>query len=215
MFRLQGVKNDMINDIIDAALIAACTAAVETCHAPPDSRFATIAEHLTIEQIEEDIARGKTRREGYQTPELEAEIEANLASQKAPRRRTQTLPRHSARPCRSRQSVWRVHSDQPLGETDAVHRGDKTGLFRREWARAPLLRPAGQGGAIPWPGVSPPDTLQSRAAMPSPLDGNPHTPRPIRCAISSTQNRLPVLQTIAGRRMSAQPPLTRLPPASQ
>jgi hypothetical protein len=49
----------------------------QTCHAPPDSRFATLAEHLTfIEQIEEDIARGKTRREGYQTPELEAEIEA-------------------------------------------------------------------------------------------------------------------------------------------
>ncbi len=67
-------------DIIDAALIAACTAAVETCHAPPDSRFATLAEHLTfIEQIEEDIARGKTRREGYQTPELEAEIEAEIS----------------------------------------------------------------------------------------------------------------------------------------
>jgi|GEM_PF-5423737 len=76
MFRLQRAKND----IIDAALIAACTAAVETCHAPPDSRFATLAEHLTfIEQIEEDIARGKTRSEGYQTPELEAEIEAEIS----------------------------------------------------------------------------------------------------------------------------------------
>jgi transposase len=49
-------------------------------HAPPDSRFATLAEHLTfIEQIEEDIARGKTRREGYQAPELEAEIEAEIS----------------------------------------------------------------------------------------------------------------------------------------
>jgi transposase len=76
VFRLQRAKND----IIDAALIAACTAAVETCHAPPDSRFAILAEHLTfIEQIEEDIARGKTRREGYQTPELEAEIEAEIS----------------------------------------------------------------------------------------------------------------------------------------
>jgi len=49
-------------DIIDAALIAACTAAVETFHAPPDPRFAALAGHLTfIEQIEADIARGKTR----------------------------------------------------------------------------------------------------------------------------------------------------------
>jgi hypothetical protein len=71
-------------DIIDAALIAACTAAVETCHAPPDSRFATLAEHLTfIEQIEEDIARGKTRREGYQTPELEAAIETEISRPKS------------------------------------------------------------------------------------------------------------------------------------
>ncbi|MGB6697192.1 MAG: transposase [Methylocella sp.] len=58
MFRLQMAKND----IIDAVLIAACTAAAETFHAPPDPRFATLAEHLTfIEQIEEDIARGKTK----------------------------------------------------------------------------------------------------------------------------------------------------------
>jgi transposase len=34
---------------------------------------------LYIEQIEEDIARGKTRREGYRTPELEAEIEAEIS----------------------------------------------------------------------------------------------------------------------------------------
>ncbi|MGA9726926.1 MAG: hypothetical protein WBE62_08675, partial [Methylocella sp.] len=47
---------------MDAALIAACTAAVETLHAPPDPCFAALAEHLTfIEQIEEDIARGKTK----------------------------------------------------------------------------------------------------------------------------------------------------------
>jgi hypothetical protein len=56
----------------------------QTCHAPPDSRFATLAEHLTfIEQIEEDIARGKTRREGYQTPELEAAIETEISRPKS------------------------------------------------------------------------------------------------------------------------------------
>ena len=54
MFRLQRAKNDTI----DAALIAACTAAVKTLHAPPDPRFAALAERLTfIEQIEEDCAQ--------------------------------------------------------------------------------------------------------------------------------------------------------------
>ena len=59
-FHLQRAKNDKI----DAALIAACTAAVKTIHAPPDPRLAPFAKHLTlIEQITEDIARLKTRRE--------------------------------------------------------------------------------------------------------------------------------------------------------
>ena len=52
------------NDKIDARLIAACTAAVKTIHAPPDPRLLGLADHLTvIEQIGEDIARYKTRRE--------------------------------------------------------------------------------------------------------------------------------------------------------
>jgi hypothetical protein len=89
-------------DIIDAALIAACTAAVETYHAPPDSRFATLAEHLTfIEQIEEDIARGKSRREGYQTPALEAGIEAEISRLK--KRRAVELKRLLA--------ILRAHAD--------------------------------------------------------------------------------------------------------
>jgi transposase len=76
MFRLQRAKNDNI----DAVLIAACTAAVETLHAPPDPRFAALAEHLTfIEQIEDDIARSKTRREGFQITELKAEVEAEIS----------------------------------------------------------------------------------------------------------------------------------------
>jgi transposase len=59
-FLLQRAKNDKI----DAALIAACTAATKTIHAPPDPRLAPFAEHLTlIEQITDDIARHKTRRE--------------------------------------------------------------------------------------------------------------------------------------------------------
>src|SRR5713101_1937104 len=52
-FHLQRAKNDEI----DAALIAACTAATKTIHAPPDPRLAPFAEQLTlVEQITEDIA---------------------------------------------------------------------------------------------------------------------------------------------------------------
>lgn len=59
-FHLQRAKNDKI----DAALIAACAAATKTIHAPPDPRLAPFAGHLTmIEQITQDIACLKTRRE--------------------------------------------------------------------------------------------------------------------------------------------------------
>lgn len=59
-FHLQRAKNDRI----DAALIAVCTAATQKIRLPPDPRLAPFAEHLTlVEQITEDIARVKTRRE--------------------------------------------------------------------------------------------------------------------------------------------------------
>jgi transposase len=59
-FHLQRAKNDRI----DAGLIAACTAAIKKLHPPPDPRLAPFAQHLTlIEQIKEDIARFRTRRE--------------------------------------------------------------------------------------------------------------------------------------------------------
>lgn len=65
VFHLQRAKNDKI----DATLIAACTAAVTKIHAPPDPRLAPLAERLTlIEQITEDIARWKTRRESSRDP---------------------------------------------------------------------------------------------------------------------------------------------------
>lgn len=60
MFHLQRAKNDKI----DAALIAACTAAAKKIHAPPDPRLAPFAEHLTmIDQIGDDITRLKNRIE--------------------------------------------------------------------------------------------------------------------------------------------------------
>ena len=59
-FQLQRTKNDKI----DAALIAACTAAVRKIHAAPDPRLLPFAEQLTvIDQIGEDIARLKNRIE--------------------------------------------------------------------------------------------------------------------------------------------------------
>src|SRR5215203_4851366 len=59
-FHLQRAKNDRI----DAALIAASTAAVRKIHAAPDPRLLPFAEHLTmIDQVKEDIARLKNRIE--------------------------------------------------------------------------------------------------------------------------------------------------------
>jgi transposase len=59
-FHLQRAKNDKI----DAALIAICAAATQTIRTPPDPRLAPFAEHLTlVEQLTEDIAHLKTRRE--------------------------------------------------------------------------------------------------------------------------------------------------------
>jgi transposase len=52
------------NDRIDAALIAACTAAVNKIHPAPDARLSPFAAHLTlIDQIGEDITRFKNRLE--------------------------------------------------------------------------------------------------------------------------------------------------------
>src|SRR4051795_2929921 len=67
-FHLQRAKNDKI----DAALIAACTAAVKKIHAPPDPRLLPFAERLTmIDQIGEDIARLKNRLETSRDPRIQ------------------------------------------------------------------------------------------------------------------------------------------------
>jgi transposase len=66
-FQLQLAKNDKI----DAALIAACTAAVRKIHAAPDPRMAAFAEHLTlIDQIGEDKSRLKNRIETCRDPRI-------------------------------------------------------------------------------------------------------------------------------------------------
>jgi len=59
-FHLQRAKNDKI----DAALIAACTAAVKKIYPAPDPRLSPFAEQLTmIDQIGEDIMKLKNRIE--------------------------------------------------------------------------------------------------------------------------------------------------------
>jgi transposase len=66
-FHLQRAKNDKI----DAALIAACTAAVRKIHAAPDPRLRPFAEQLTmIDQINEDTARLKNRIESCRNAQI-------------------------------------------------------------------------------------------------------------------------------------------------
>src|SRR4029077_6529108 len=66
-FHSQRAKNDKI----DAALIAACTAAVRKIHAAPDARLLPFAEQLSmIDQIGEDIARLKNRIESCRNAQI-------------------------------------------------------------------------------------------------------------------------------------------------
>ena len=103
LFLLQRAKTDKI----DAALIAACTAAVQTIHAPPDPRLAPLAEHLTvIEQLVEDAARLKTRRA---SPRSDSRIAEFWAAEIA---RTQALVRKELA---ALLAAIRRHPDSPGG----------------------------------------------------------------------------------------------------
>jgi transposase len=74
-FRLKRAKNDAI----DAGLIAACTAAVETLHPVSDERLTSLSDRLTfIEQIDEDIVRLKTRLEGHRDLRVRQTIEEQI-----------------------------------------------------------------------------------------------------------------------------------------
>ena len=75
------------NDSIDAALIAACAAAAAALKDAPDPRLAALAEPLAlVEQIEEDIARCKTRREAFRDPRHRDLLQAEIKRLKAWRR---------------------------------------------------------------------------------------------------------------------------------
>ncbi|MBV8837182.1 MAG: IS110 family transposase [Alphaproteobacteria bacterium] len=67
------------NDVLDAVLIAACTAAIEGPRHEPDARLSNLAQHLTfVEQIEEDIARFKVRLEHIEEPRLRRIVMINI-----------------------------------------------------------------------------------------------------------------------------------------
>jgi transposase len=74
------------NDALDAILIAACTAAIDQPRIEPDARLAELADHLTfVEQLEEDIARLKTRLEHISDRRLRQLITADIVRLKTRR----------------------------------------------------------------------------------------------------------------------------------
>ena len=67
------------NDALDAILIAACAAAMDQPRIAPDPRLAELARYLTfLEQIEEDIARFKTRLEHIDEPRLRSLVSSDI-----------------------------------------------------------------------------------------------------------------------------------------
>jgi transposase len=75
-FHLQRAKNDKI----DAALIARCASQTQKLHAAPDPRLAPFAEHQTlVEQLTEDIAHLKTRRESCRDQRIRHYWEGEIA----------------------------------------------------------------------------------------------------------------------------------------
>jgi transposase len=74
------------NDALDAELIAACTAAIDQPRIAPDPRLAELAGYLTfLEQLEEDIARFKTRIEHIDEPGLRRIVNSDITRLKARR----------------------------------------------------------------------------------------------------------------------------------
>jgi transposase len=74
------------NDALDAVLIAACAATLDPPKIAPDPRLAELAQEMTfLEQIEEDIARFKTRLEHIDEPGLRRIVNSDIARLKARR----------------------------------------------------------------------------------------------------------------------------------
>lgn len=129
------------NDQLDAVLIAACAAVVDAAPIAPDPRLSGLRDALTlIEQIEEDIARWKTRLEHTVAPRLRRWVLAEIA--RLQRRRAAEL-RHLAAALHRHDDLARrfalVLSVEGIGERTAlalVLRLPELGRMRREQAAA-------------------------------------------------------------------------------
>lgn len=129
------------NDTLDAVLIAACAAAMQEPGVGPDQRLAKLADLLTfVEQIEEDIARLKTRLEHISEPRLRRLVLGDIARWKA-RRRTEL--RHIAKQIRAHHDLAArldlVLSVPGIGERTAlalIIRMPELGRISREEAAA-------------------------------------------------------------------------------
>lgn len=84
------IKLKAKTDAIDAAVIALCTAAVEDVREPQAAYYADLAQFITyLEQIEVDMVRCKTRREGFSIAALKQHLDEDWKSLK--RRRSDLL----------------------------------------------------------------------------------------------------------------------------
>ena len=129
------------NDALDAVLIAACAASLDQPRIAPDPRLAELAGYLTfLEQLEEDIARFKTRLEHTEEPELRRIANSDIKRLKA---RKVTQIRNIAKRLRAHDDLARrlelVLSIPGIGERTAlalVIRMPELGRISREEAAA-------------------------------------------------------------------------------
>jgi transposase len=129
------------NDALDADLIAACTATFDQPRIAPDPRLAELTEYLTfLEQLEEDIARFKTRLEHIDEPGLRRLVNSDIARLKA---RKAAQIRYIAKRLRAHSDLARrldlVLSIPGIGERTALAlliRMPELGCISREEAAA-------------------------------------------------------------------------------
>jgi len=129
------------NDVLDAVLIAACAAAIDSPPIEPDARLEDLADHLTfVEQIEEDMARLKTRLEHIQDKRLRRIATTDIA--RLERRRANEL-QHIAKALRSDDDLAKcfdlVLSVPGIGDRTAITlivRMPELGRISREEAAA-------------------------------------------------------------------------------
>jgi len=149
-FKLQRAKSDPI----DAVLIAQCAAACDKARDAPDPRLAAFAEHLTlIEQIEDDIARAKVRRERYRDARLKQTIEDEIKRKTALKRAELRLLVNAVRAHKDlARKLFLLGSIQGVGERTAlalVVRMPELGRLSREQAAsllgvAPFIHESGR-----------------------------------------------------------------------